>query len=62
MNEIEKNIKSLLIEKFEENKKYIEENFIEEIKKNIIETNFDIMNLNKERLDEFEKIIKEKLK
>ena len=39
----------------------MEEQFTEEVKKSVLDTNFDVLTLNTDRLDEFEKMLKEKL-
>ena len=60
IGKIEINLKNILKEKFDNMKKYIGEQLIEEIKKSVLDTNFDIMILCTEKLDEFEKTINEK--
>ena len=60
IGKIEINLKNILKEKFDNMKKYIGEQLIEEIKKSVLDTNFDIMTLCTEKLDEFEKTINEK--
>ena len=57
---IETNIKNIIKEKFDCIKKYIEEQCMEDIKKSVLDTNFDIMTLCTEKLDEFEKVLNEK--
>lgn len=61
MTKIENSIKTILNEKFDGYKKYMEEQFTEEVKKSVLDTNFDVLTLNTDRLDEFEKMLKEKL-
>ena len=58
---IENNIKSILNEKFDVFKKFLEDQCIDEIKKSVLDTNFDIMTLCTEKLDEYEKVLNEKL-
>ena len=61
INKIEDNIKNLLRGQFDNFKKYIEIQCMEDIKKLVLDTNFDIMTLCTDKLMEFENILKEKL-
>ena len=58
---IEENIKNILKDKFDNFKKYIEEQVMEDIKKSVLDTNFDIMTLCTDKLNEYEKILNEKI-
>ena len=60
ISKIETNFKNALKEKFDGMKKYIEEQCMEDIKKSVLDTNFDIMTLCTEKLDEFEKVLNKK--
>ena len=54
-------MKNILKEKFDNFKKYIEEQVMEDIKKSVLDTNFDIMTLCTDKLNEYEKILIEKI-
>ena len=54
-------IKTAFNEKIEELKKYIGKECIEEMKKSSLETNLDVMTLCKEKLDQFENLLNEKI-
>ena len=61
INKIENCLKILINEKYDEFKKYMEEQHTEDLKKCVLDTNFDVLSLCKERLDEFEKLLNDKL-
>ena len=61
ITKIENAIKDLVNEKFDGFKKYIEEEYMEDVKKCVFDTNFDIMNLCTDKLDEFSKLLNDKI-
>ena len=61
ISKIEDNIKNILKDRFDNLKKYIENQLLEDIKKCVLDTNFDIMTLYNDKLVEFENLLNEKL-
>ena len=61
ISKIEDNIKNILKDRFNNLKKYIENQLLEDIKKCVLDTNFDIMTLYTDKLVEFENLLNEKL-
>ena len=61
ISKIEDNIKNILKDRFDNLKKYIENQLLEDIKKCVLDTNFDIMTLYTDKLVEFENLLNEKL-
>ena len=60
INKKEENFKKILNVQIESLKKYILEKCVEEMKKSVLDTNIDIMTLYNDKLEEFEKILKDK--
>ena len=60
INKKEENFKKILNIQIESLKKYILEKCVEEMKKSVLDTNIDIMTLYNDKLEEFEKILKDK--
>ena len=61
ITKIENAIKDLINEKFDGFKKYMEEQYMEDMKKCVFDTNFDVMTLCTDRLDEFSKLLNDKI-
>ena len=61
ITKIENVIKDLINEKFDGFKKYMEEQYIEDVKKYFFDTNIDVMTLCTDRLDEFSKLLNDKI-
>lgn len=57
INQKENDFKKILNDQIESIKKYLSDKCIEEMRKTVLDTNFDIMSLYRDKLEEFEKIV-----